>query len=230
MIRILGKKKVAKRIFFGLAVVIVPSFLVWGVGTEIRGMNENLAVKVNRHGISKNAYYQQLDTFLSQYRNFLGQEPAENSPEMGNIKKEVLDGLVRQAILFQEARRRHIRVTDQDILAAVKSDPAFRNEKGVFDENRFQQIVTRIPETQWLKIEDNLRKSLTLQKLRNLVVSEAQINVTGQDLIDFRKAQKVSEKANDDALRQMVFSQKASTAFETWYQKTRAKAKVKTYI
>ncbi|PIP15886.1 MAG: hypothetical protein COX46_04805, partial [bacterium (Candidatus Ratteibacteria) CG23_combo_of_CG06-09_8_20_14_all_48_7] len=83
MIRILGKKKVAKRIFFGLAVVIIPSFIVWGVGTEIRGMNENLAVKVNRQGISKNVYYQQLDTFLAQYRNFLGQEPPENSPEMG---------------------------------------------------------------------------------------------------------------------------------------------------
>ena len=230
MIRILGKKKVAKRIFFGLAVVIIPSFIVWGVGTEIRGMNENLAVKVNRQGISKNVYYQQLDTFLAQYRNFLGQEPPENSPEMGNIKKEILDGLVRQAILFQEARRRHIRVTDQEILAAIKNDPSFRNETGVFDENRFQQIVARIPETQWLEIEGNLRKSLTLQKLRNLVVSETQINVTGQDLTDFRKAQKVSEKTNDDALRQLVFSQKASAAFETWYQKTRAKVKVKTYI
>ncbi|MFH0795661.1 MAG: SurA N-terminal domain-containing protein [Candidatus Omnitrophota bacterium] len=230
MIRILGKKKVAKRIFFGLAVVIVPSFLVWGVGTEIRGMNENLAVKVNRQGIPKDVYYKQLDNVLSQYRKILGQEPADNSPEMESIKKEVLDGLVRQTILFQESRRRHIRVTDKDILEAIKNDPNFRDEKGVFDENRFQQIVARIPENEWLEIEGNLRKSLTLQKLRNLVVSEARINVTEQDLTDFRKTQKDSEKATDDALRQMMFSQKASGVLEAWYQKTRAKAKVKFYI
>ena len=231
MIRILGKKKVAKRIFWGLAIVIIPSFVIWGVGTQMQSSREIFAAKVNRQAISRDDYYNHLQEILEQYRQFSKQEPAENSTEMEKIKKAALEDLIRQAVISQEIKRRRIKVTDQELLSVVRGDPSFRDEKGNFDERRFQETVAGMPDEEWIKIEDNLRKNLSLRKLQNLVGSEGQVKVTDQDLIDYRKKYSLApDVIKDEDLRKAIFSQKANEAFENWYQQLRKKAKVEIYI
>jgi len=231
MIRILGKKKVAKRIFWVLAIVIIPSFVIWGVGTQMRSSHEIFAAKVNRQAISRDDYYNHLQEILEQYRQFSKQEPAENSAEMEKIKKDALEDLIRQAVISREIKRRRIKVTDQELLSVVRGDPSFRDEKGNFDERRFQETVAGMPDEEWIKIEDNLRKNLSLRKLQNLVGSEGQVKVTDQDLIDYRKKYSLApDVIKDEDLRKAIFSQKANEAFENWYQQLRKKARVEIYI
>ena len=231
MIRILGKKKVAKRIFWGLAIVIIPSFVIWGVGTQMQSSRTTFAAKVNRQTISRDDYYNHLQEILSQYRQFSKQEPAENSTEMEKIKKSVLEDLIRQTVISQEIKRRHIKVTDKELLDVVRADPSFRDEKGNFDERRFQQTVAGMPDEEWIKVEDNLRKNLSFRKLQNLVGSEAQIKVTDQDMVDYRKKYSLApDVVKDEDLRKAIFSQKANEAFENWYQQLRKKARVEIYI
>ncbi|MBU2496076.1 MAG: SurA N-terminal domain-containing protein [Candidatus Omnitrophota bacterium] len=231
MIRILGKKKVAKRIFWGLAIVIIPSFVIWGVGTEMQSARKTFAAKVNRQVISQDDYYNRLQEILNQYRQFFKQEPAENSAEMEKIKKSVLEDLIRQAVISREIKRRRIKVTDQELLDVVRGDPSFRDEKGNFDERRFQETVAGMPDEEWIKIEDNLRKNLSLRKLQNLVGSEGQVKVTDQDLIDYRKKYSLApDIVKDEDLRKAIFGQKANEAFENWYQQLRKRARVEIYI
>lgn len=231
MIRILGKKKVAKRIFWGLAIVIIPSFVIWGVGTQMRSNNETFAAKVNRQAISRDDYGNHLQEILDQYRKFSKQDAGENSAEMEKIKKAALEDLIRQAVISQEIKRRHIKVTDKELLDVVRGDPSFKDEKGNFDERRFQATVAGMPDEEWIKIEDNLRKNLSLRKLQNLVGSEEQVKVTDQDMIDYRKKYSLApDVVKDEDLRKAIFGQKANEAFENWYQQLRKKARVEIYI
>ncbi len=232
MIKILGKKKVAKRIFWALAVVVIPSFIIWGVGSEIRGAKESLVARVNREGITRERYYTYLQDILKRHRQLLGTEPAENSEEMRRIEKEALEDLIRQVLLLQEAKRRRIRVSNQEILMAVKADPSFRNEKGEFDEKRFQELVSAIPEDEWLKIEENIRQNLILRKLMKSVVNEAQIKITDQEIADYRKRFNLkTSQVKDDFLRQLILAQKRDRAFEDWYKNSlRAKARIEIYL
>ena len=231
MIRILGKKKVAKRIFWGLAIVIIPSFVIWGVGTEMQSARKTFAAKVNRRAISQDDFHNRLYDVLTQYRQFSKQEPVENSPEMEKIKKAVMEDLIRKIIISQEIKRRHIRVTDKELLAAVRTDPAFRDEKGNFNERRFQEIVASMPDEEWIKIESNLRENLSFRKLQNLVSGEGQIKVTNQDLADYRKKYSLTpETVKDEDLRKVILNQKAGEFFENWYQQVRKKSRVEIYI
>ena len=231
MIRILGKKKVQKRIFWGLAVVIIPSFVIWGVGTQMRSSSEIFAAKVNRQAISRDDYYKRLQEILDQYRQFSKQEPAENSAEMEKINKSALEDLIRQAVISQEIKRRRIKVNDKELLELVRRDPSFRDEKGNFDERRFQETVAGMPDEEWLKIEENLRENLSFRKLQNLVGSEAQVKVTDQDLVDYRKKYSLApDVVKDEDLRKVIFNQKTGEVFENWYQQLRKKARVKIYI
>jgi len=231
MIRILGKKKVAKRIFWGLAIVIIPSFVIWGVGAEMQSARATLAAKVNRKAISQDDFHNRLYDVLSQYRQFANSEPIENSAEMEKIKKSVLEDMIRQAVISQEIKRRRIKVTDKELLDVVRADPSFRDEKGIFDERRFQEIVAGMPDEEWIKIEDNLRKNLSLRKLQNLVGSEAQVKVTDQEMLDYRKKYSLAPDAvKDEDLRKVILNQKTNESFENWYQGLRKKAKIKIYI
>jgi peptidyl-prolyl cis-trans isomerase D len=230
MIRILGKKKVAKRIFWGLAIVIIPSFVIWGVGTQMQSTHETFAAKVNRQVISRDDFSNRLQDILEQYRQSFKQEPVENSAEMGKIKKAALEDLIRETVISREITRRRIKVTDQELLAVVRQNPSFKDEKGNFDERRFQETVARMSDEEWLKIEDDLRKDLSFQKLQNLVGSEAQVKVTDQDMVDYRKKYSLPPKVKDEDLRKAIFTQKANEAFENWYQQIRQKVKVESYI
>jgi len=230
MIRILGKKKVAKKIFLALSVIIIPSFLIWGVGMELRSSRDTTAARVNRHAITRDAYYKHLNEILDQYRSLMENEPEENSPEMAKIKQAALEDLVREKILDQEISRRRIRVTDQEILAAVKSDPSFKNEQGVFDEKRFQETISRLPEAEWLKIEDSIRQSVRMRKLQNLVTTEAQLKITDQEIQAYRKTQALKPGIPDDLIRQALQAQKSAEFFQKWYQNVRKSARVETLI
>jgi parvulin-like peptidyl-prolyl isomerase len=231
MIRILGKKKVAKRIFWVLAIIIIPSFVIWGVGTQMRSSRETFAAKVNRQAISRDNYYNSLQKTLDQYRQSFNSEPAENSAEMEKIKKSVLEDLIRQTVISQEIKRRHIKVTDKELLDVVRADPSFRDEKGNFDERRFQETAAGMPDEEWITIEDNLRKNLSLRKLQNLVGSEEQVKVTDQDMVDYRKKYSLTpDSVKDEDLRKVILNQKANESFENWYQQLRKKARVEIYI
>jgi hypothetical protein len=231
MIRILGKKKVAKRIFWVLAIVIIPSFVVWGVGTQIQNTQATLAAKVNRQVISRDDYNTHLQAILEQYRQSFKQEPDEKSAEMENIKKAALEDLIRQAVISQEIKRHRIKVTDQELLSVVRQDPSFKNEKGNFDERRFQETGASMPDEKWLEIEDSIRKNLSLRKLQELVGSETQIKVTDQEVSEYRKKYSLAPNTvKDEDLRKVIFNQKAGAAFENWYQQLRKKARIVTYI
>ena len=49
-----------------------------------------------------------------------------------NLKKSVVQGLVNQVLLLQEAGRLGLMVTDEDVVQDIKSNPVFQRE-GVFD-------------------------------------------------------------------------------------------------
>jgi hypothetical protein len=141
-----------------------------------------------------------------------------------------LEALIRQTLLSQEIRRRHVRVSDQEILAAVKKNPSFSDEKGNFDERRFQEMAAGIPDEKWVEMESDVRQALLLGKLQNLVVSEAKINVTDQEVAEARTKYSLKPDVKDDAIRRSIVMQKASDAFENWYKQVRAKAKITIYI
>ena len=147
---------------------------------------------------------------------------------MEKIKQAALEGLIRQTLIFQEIKRRHIKVTDQDIEAAVRSN--FRDEKGTIDERRYRETVAGMSEEELLKIEDDLRRTLAFRKLQNLVVSEAQIKVTDQDLVEYQKKYSPKQDVKDDILRRFIFNQKAMESFENWYRQLRERARVEIYI
>ena len=98
--------------------------------------------------------------------------------------------LIREELLSHEIKRQRIRVTDDKVLARIKKEPVFLNKEGKFDEEKFRRIVQRIPADELRQHEDEIRKSLLLQKLEKTVLTALNLKITAEEIDDYKKLNK----------------------------------------
>ncbi len=60
------------------------------------------------------------------------------------LRKTVLNRLVDQTLIWQEAKRLHYAASKEEAEASIRSLPAFRNEQGQFDPARYQAVLNRL--------------------------------------------------------------------------------------
>ncbi|MCK4244501.1 MAG: SurA N-terminal domain-containing protein [Candidatus Omnitrophica bacterium] len=230
MLRFLRKKKNLKRVYWILAILIIPSFIWWGVGGSIGRQERGLVAKVNRTPITKRDYYTTLERLNRNYRVLLGDKFSEEMAKKLNLEKKALDMLIREKLLSQEIRRQKIRVKDSEVSTQIKRDPTFLDKEGKFDAEKFRRIVERIPANELRQMEEEVKKSLLLQKLEERVLSSLNIEVTDKEITDYRKANKVEKKVDEKIIRQILLFQKSQKALDEWYKNLKAEAKIKVWL
>jgi len=124
----------------GIALVFI-FFFGWGGGLD-RG-RENYVAKVNDTTITYDEYRDAYDTELEKLRfRFGGSIPSDYLDKV-NLKKDVVQGLVRRILLLQEAQRLGLFVTDEDLVRDIKSNPIFQRN-GVFDDGVYNAYLRSI--------------------------------------------------------------------------------------
>ncbi len=111
------------------------------------------------------------------YMGFVRTKEAENK----GISREQIWAMLLEEIMWNKLiKEERIRVTDQEILAIIRSNPPreiyeseyMKNEKGEFDYNRYVELLRAPQSRAWLlEYEYKLRKEVPKEKLRSLLVS-----------------------------------------------------------
>ena len=103
-------------IFIGLA------FALWGI--DLGGANLNYAAKVNGADISLNEFRRQQQNQMARYAQFYRDGiPAEVEDR---LRQNLLDGLIRDELLSQQAQKLNYRVGDLAIAEAIQDTPSFQ--------------------------------------------------------------------------------------------------------
>lgn len=228
IMKFLRKKKRIKIILWIVAIFIIPGFLIWGVGLGSGNKKAYYAAIVNKEPITLREYYKSLSDMEQRYREIFGDASAEFIKNI-NLEKIVLDNLIREKLLLQQARKKRVRVLNNEIIEVIKSDPAFKNEKGVFDQKKYKEIIASYPTEELKKIEDDIRKRITIDKLRELVISEVNINITDADVDEYIKKNQMSD-ADRESLRRNLLWQKKEEVFNKWYEAVKNKSKIEIYL
>lgn len=229
MLKFFKKKKNIRIVLWITAIMIIPGFLIWGVGIKGERKDLYLAATVNKQPITKKDYYQRFGETEKKYREIFGDKYEEIAKNV-NLEKNILDELIREKILLQETRKRRIKVLDTEIVEVVKSDPVFKDEKGKFNQEKFSGIINNYPPEELRKIENSVRKSILLQKLRQQIVTEGNIKVTDEEISEYIKKNKISEKIEMESIRKMLLWQKKEKYYTDWYNGVREKSKIAIYI
>lgn len=228
VMKFMRKRKNMRLILWIIAILIVPGFLIWGVGLGGGPKSAHYAAMVNREPVLLRDYYRELTAMEKRYKEIFGDKSEEFLKNI-NIGKMVLDNMVRETLLLQQARKRRIKVLNSEIIEVIKSDPVFKDDKGQFNQQKYRDIISAYPSEELRKIEDEIRNRITLDKLRELVIAEANVSIADQDIDEHIKNHQITD-ADRESIRRTLMWQKSEEAFNGWYENIKKNSNIQIYM
>jgi len=182
MLKFLRHKKTAKKIWIGLAVIIVPAFVLWGSGSLIRSKQEQTYAGI---------LFGKKISFL-EFRDAYNAEKASALIQFGDKLAEIEPQLDLEAsawerlMLLYEAKKRKIKATDKEVVAFLQKLPLFRHN-GKFDTKTYNQIVQYVFNSEPRIFEEQTRQNIILSKLYKQITEP--VTVTDEEIMkEYEKA------------------------------------------
>jgi peptidyl-prolyl cis-trans isomerase D len=188
MLDIMRKQKnsiIIKIVFVVIVLSFVGTmFLVWGEGRSGMGGSRSYAAKVDGRKISLEDYDKSYQRIRNVYQQIYGQTlPVELEKVLG-LKKVALDTLIDNQLVLKEVKSMGIKVTKQEVEAAIAARPEFQKD-GAFNFELYQQLLKSNRMTP-SDFEEGQKTELTLKKARQEIRDKAV--VSDEDaLAQFRK-------------------------------------------
>ena len=182
MLKQLRNKKNAKKVWIVLAIIIVPAFVLWGSGSLTRNRDETkFAGKIYGRNIPFTELRDNIDAVRHQAIIQFGDSFSEMEKYL-NLESQAWERI----IVLQEAKKRRIKATDQEVVNLIESYPFFQRN-GQFDQKIYEEILHYSLRTQPRIFEEETRRNLIISKLYNQVTEG--IKVTDEEVRDsFLKA------------------------------------------
>lgn len=154
-----------------ILVLVILSFAFAGVSSYLGSTTDVPAAEVNGDQITKAELEQAFQSERSRMEQQLGEMFAALSADekyLQSIKQSVLERLVADKLIDQAAKAMGLRVSDEQIVAAMRAEPAFQTD-GKFDNDRYQAILRQLgyqPQT----FRDMMRVDMTRRQLTAALV------------------------------------------------------------
>ncbi len=152
-----------------LAFVIfyIPDFLR---GTGANASSSDTIASVEGHDISAGEFRRTYQAQLQAYRSAYGANMSEQLLKQLGIEQQILQQMVDERAALAEADKLGIEASDEEVRQRILSMPAFQENGRFIGEQRYQQLLRlQRPPMTASEFEDNIRRSLTVEKLRDAI-------------------------------------------------------------
>ncbi|MBL4910911.1 MAG: SurA N-terminal domain-containing protein [Alteromonadaceae bacterium] len=157
------------KIILGL---VILTFAIAGVGSYTNSVDTSVA-EVNGEKISQQAYnqaYQAQRRRMQQQFGEMFDTLAANKDYMANFRNGVLDNLINEKLIDQNANDLSIRVSDQQLKKTIRNMSEFQID-GVFDNNRYLAVINQSGFFQSSDFRDYLRTEIKRRQLTQAIAS-----------------------------------------------------------
>jgi peptidyl-prolyl cis-trans isomerase D len=142
-----------------------------GAGQRGAAQPRAYAARVNGDTVTLNDYNRALAYTEDNYRRMYGQQFTQQMEEQMGLPRQVLDSLVDQRLLLQQAARIHLTATPEEVRRKILEIPSL-NEHGVFvGPQLYEQFVHMSGFATAADFEDELAKEITLQKMESALAN-----------------------------------------------------------
>lgn len=181
VLAVLRSKKFKKNLLWALLILIIPSFVLWGVGN----MSEKqvLVGEIGKHKVygeefekSRQAIRVQIVLSYFQDRNTL-ESVLQNRPMMNYMTWERL-------IYLDASKKARINITNDDVRTFLSTHPLF-SRNGVFDEKTYNYLLKNNFNMDARQFEEIIRTNLRVKAFRQLLLKD--VTVTPEETLDLWK-------------------------------------------
>ncbi|MFQ5952797.1 MAG: peptidylprolyl isomerase [Candidatus Omnitrophota bacterium] len=181
VMNILRSRKFAKRVLLVLLILIIPAFVLWGVGSITRKaplVGQIGRQKVRLGDLAKSAQGVKAQLLLSYYNdsNTLNRL-LQNRPLINHIAWERL-------IFYNAAREKRIKVSNNSVMAFISRHPLFQRN-GVFDVQVYNYILRNVMSMEPPQFEKLIKENLQITQFRQSLLRDT--SVSDEELLEFYK-------------------------------------------
>ncbi|SMF69688.1 peptidyl-prolyl cis-trans isomerase D [Tistlia consotensis] len=149
-------------VLFGL---LILSFAIWGIGDMLRQHGDKPVVaEVGSQEITEQVYRREMSETMNILSRRIGSQVDMQMAQSLGLPQQVLQRLITDKLITEEARQRGLIVTDTQVRDAIYANPAFRGPDGKFDRSRYEQTLFQAQLSEAGYVAD-LREQLLQQQL-----------------------------------------------------------------
>jgi peptidyl-prolyl cis-trans isomerase D len=162
---------------------VATSVVYFGAGSLDGGNQSSGVATVNGEQISAERYRRAYGNYLEFLQQVYRQRLTPEMMERMNLPQQVLNELVQEALIVQQAEKEGVRVSDEELRARIFGFRAFQQD-GAFSADRYRAVLRQARITEG-DFEDEQRRDLQRRKMEALVrdgvkVSEDELRHTYQ--------------------------------------------------
>lgn len=144
-------------VLFGLLIV---SFAVWGIGDIFRGYGTTVVAKVGSVEIGTEAFRRQYQDELIRLSQQARRNITAEQARLFGIDRQVLSRMITEALLNEEARRRGLNVSAEDVARWLVAEPVFRGSNGQFSRPLLEEYLRQNGLTEALLVNEQRKETL----------------------------------------------------------------------
>jgi hypothetical protein len=205
--------------FYVLFVIVIITFVFWGVGTVDKTSGVEIIAEVGPYKITAEDYWKTYDRVYRFYKEIYKDKFDEEMQKKMNLKENVLDSMVSDKVLLIAAKEVGITVNNYELQDSISTEPAFMKD-GLFNRDIYlnRLKLNRItPEV----FENLKRQELTLEKMKRFI--ELSADTTDIDL----NLQKISGNAQSaDMIKQAMLGDKKGKAVQAYVEGMKKNIKI----
>ncbi|MHB0866846.1 MAG: peptidyl-prolyl cis-trans isomerase [Thermoleophilia bacterium] len=196
-------RKQEKAMFKKILITLFVAGLVAIVLTGCGDLPKSAVAEVNGKVITREDLDRNIEDLKVQYQN-QGGFPESGTPEYTEMQKQVAERLVNEEILWFEADKLNIKVTDQEINDQLDT---YKQQAG--GDEQFQSQLKEKNYTED-RLKDQIRKSLLFQKLYPEVTKDAAAVTDEQALKYFNENPTLFQQAETRTVRHILVKDEAT--------------------
>jgi peptidyl-prolyl cis-trans isomerase D len=186
MLKLLRQKHIAKIIFWGIVILIMPAFVLWGTGNlgRTKEKGPKSVGTIDNRKVTFDDFWKSLTSIRCQIiLNYFD-------------RPKVLDELLKnkyflarlawdRLIMLGAARGQKIKIGDNEVISFIKSHPIFLR-RGQFDDRLYEYFLKNSMGIDPRNFEEIVRENLSIAKLNDNLTKH--ITMTESDILDgYRK-------------------------------------------
>lgn len=188
VLKILRSKKITKRVLLVLLVLIIPAFVLWGVGSITR--NPELIGEIDGRKIHADTFMESrqainIQVLFAYYADLNTLNQVMRNRSMINFMAW------ERLILLSAARKDGIRVTNDNVLSFIAQHPVFQRN-GAFDREIYNYLLKNKLGLGPRQFEELVRENLQVKVFRQGLLKD--VDVSEEELLEYYK--KTNDKAS----------------------------------
>ncbi|HSP15921.1 MAG TPA: SurA N-terminal domain-containing protein [Thermoanaerobaculia bacterium] len=175
-----------------VAIFILFIFVDWGAGGARAGASDRgYAARVNGETITYRDFDRGVYYAEENYKRMYGSQLSQEMLDQMGLPRQVLDSLIDQRLLLQEARRLHLSASQEEVRKRILEIPVLNPDGKFIGSELYSRYVTQMGFQSPAEFEDELAREITLQKMESALATSVMVSPKMADA-EYRR---VSENA-----------------------------------